>query len=132
MHDFCSTLPFVWVKTFFFGLHFILYEIAKRNSLEEVNGRAMFRAAIVRSWPEKNCSFFPQFWRKAVGLFFCPKKGHRRRSHQKCECSVKWPLRRLVPETLMNISWKSLSAVFVRIRLLLGFYSFYSCYFFSV
>ena len=111
------------ILAFFSGLRSIRYEIAKRNSLEEVNGRTLFRAAIVRSRPEKNCSFFPQFWRKVVGLFFCPKKRPPTTIASKCECSVKWPLRRLVPETLMNISWKSLS-VCVRIRLLLGFYPF--------
>ena len=135
-YDFCIPSFVLGQNVFwpFFGLRSIRYEIAKRNSLEEVNGCTMFRAAIVRSWPEKRIVlfFFPQFWRKVVGLFFLSeKKGHGRRSHQKCECSVKWPLRWLVPETLMNISWKSLSAVYLRNSSFSRVSTLsYSCYFF--
>ena len=126
-YDFCIPSFVLGQNVFWPFLAFvsIRYEIAKRNSLEEVNGRTMFRAAIVRSWPEKRIVLFSHnFGEKLSVFFFVRKKGHGRRSHQKCECSVKWPLKWLVPETLMNISWKSLSAVYLRIRLFLGFLPF--------
>ena len=128
-YDFCIPSFVLGQNVFglFLGLRFIRYEIAKRNSLEEVNGRTMFRAAIVRSWPEKRIVlfFFPQFWRKAVGLFFLSEKRPRTTIASKMWMFRQMAFKMACPgnlnEYFMEISLSSIFAKFVSFS---GFYPF--------